>query len=149
MEKKNFKETLANVKTKAKNVWDKYKVQIIIGGAAVASTVAVVLLCKEDQSCNPVVDLDEIGGDPDKVTTITRSVIEGNGDATAWGERHDVDSVRELIMDKLREVNDTCIENEVTFDTCTTLGCEDFGQNSHYIGWEMRTDTGAYLDGTF
>ena len=124
MEKKNFKETASNIKVKAKNVWDKYKVQIIIGGAAVASTVAVVLLCKEDHAVDVTeFSLDGKEGDSERLGTL---VLENNNDDMELGqlicEEIDLASTEAKIMEHFEAVNDLCNEKDIVYNLCGSFG---------------------------
>lgn len=142
-EKKTLKERIEEGKQKAKTFWEEHKVAIIKGAVATAVTVGgIVLFKKASNALEPgdTLELDKFDVESGGGTIEQKDLVA----ETFWKE-NDMDGFEQQVFDKLTEVNDMCLEKGVSYNVCTTMGCEDWLQNSHYLGHEWYTDDGVCL----
>lgn len=141
-EKKTLKERVLEAKRKTKEFWEEHKVAIIKGAVATAVTVrGIVLFKKASDALEPGYPLEL-----DKLDVASGGTIEQKDlVAKAFWKENDMDGFEQQVFGKLTEVNDMCLEKGVTYNVCTSMGCEDWLQNSHYLGHEWYTDDGICL----
>lgn len=142
-EKKTLKERFEEGKQKAKNFWEEHKATIIKGAVATAVTVGGIALFKKASSAlepGDTLELDNLDVDSGGGTIEQKDLVA----ETFWKE-NDMDDFEQQVFDKLTEVNDMCLEKGVSYNVCTAMGCEDWLQNSHYLGHEWYTDDGVCL----